>query len=122
MEGTWICRKIEFGSQRSAVHLSPRLCASTLDIKKHIQTYLHERNPESLEDRIIMFSMFNDTGWAKERQHRNLFALRQRCGSGNISSYDTGVSWGVRQKRRFMTPSHSHTHPSHFLVVRASHV
>ena len=39
--------------------------ASTLDIKKHNQTCLNGRVPESFEDRIIILSMFNYTDWTE---------------------------------------------------------
>ena len=38
---------------------------STLDIKKHVQRYLGEQNPESFEHRIIFMSMFTRNGQKK---------------------------------------------------------
>ena len=40
--------------------------AHTIDIKKHIQTYLGERNPESSEDRIMIMSMVDDIELTKK--------------------------------------------------------
>ena len=54
---------------------------NTVDIKKHIQTHLNQRNPESFEDTIIILSMFNDILFEKETQYRDLSAQRPRSGS-----------------------------------------
>ena len=40
--------------------------AHTIDIEKHIRTYLNGRNPESPEDRIIISPMFSDIDWTKK--------------------------------------------------------
>ena len=76
--------------------------ASTLNNKKHIQTHLNGRNPESFEDRIIFMSMFSDTDWTKKGNAE--ICLHNTRESGSIlqrnSSQDTAVVSGLRQRRR----------------------
>ena len=52
---TWQPEKVQF-----FWHGHVDASAHTIDIEKHIQTYLIERNPESFEDRIMIMSMAND--------------------------------------------------------------
>ena len=74
LERTRICRKLEVGSPRSAIHLARTTRCFTIDIKSHIQNYLNRQNPESSGGRITFVSMFNEVQWTKKRQCRNVFA------------------------------------------------
>ena len=66
-ERTWICREIEFGSPRSAIHFCMHYKALfTTQIEKHIQGHLNGQNPESVKERITFVSMCNDIEWTKK--------------------------------------------------------
>ena len=56
---TWAAREVQFIG-----HVLQG--ASTLDIKKHIQRYLKERNPESFDAGIMFMCVLNDIEWTKK--------------------------------------------------------
>ena len=68
--------------------------ASTLDIKKHIQTHLNGRNPESFGERNFFMSIFNDIEWTKKGHTETCLHNAQE-----LAAFAT-LPWGLRQKRR----------------------
>ena len=80
--------------------------ASALNIKKHIQTNLKGRNPESYEDWITCMSMSNDLEWTKQGKTEtclhNARKKWQHLRHHSNSNQDTGAgaSWGPRQTIR----------------------
>ena len=56
----WVCRNINLATREVQFiwHVLPG--AGTIDFEEHIQIYLHGLGPQSLEERIVLLSMFND--------------------------------------------------------------
>ena len=63
--------------------------ASTIDTKKHIQRYVNGQTPESLHERIIFISMFNDSERTKKSN-------TETCVHSAKEVQDPGASWGSR--------------------------
>ena len=103
LDRTRICRKIEFGSPRGAIHLARTARCSTIQIKEHSQNYQKEQNPEYFDERIIFMSVFNDIEWTKATPKSVHIMPKKWQHTRPSSSQGTGASWDLGQNVRVGT-------------------